>query len=184
MANNNSLTVKSRLSGPSPSSKLTPSNSPLLKPPARSHYRHSSYQTSLSLQAVIGTTTSGPNGFSSHEPSRSVALCAGSAAVLAELDEELNLSQRFFRARPNATGFNLVPSYYNNGTPPGTPDTRLRSGTVRQGANGSPYASVTSADCGDANASRSWSSRERVKAVTSVSLSPNGRFLAVGEASK
>ncbi|KAL1954390.1 hypothetical protein VTO42DRAFT_1205 [Malbranchea cinnamomea] len=181
MASSNSLTAKSKLPASSTSLKVTPSSSPNFKPATRSPYKHSPYQTSLSLQAVIGTTTSGPNGFSCHEPSRSFALCAGSAAVLAELDGELNLSQRFFRARPNATGLNPVPSYYNHGTPPSTPDTRTRSGTGRSGLNGSSYGGSPNQDWGETNQSRTWGSRDRVKAVTSVSLSPNGRFLAVGE---
>ncbi|WEW57167.1 hypothetical protein PRK78_002629 [Emydomyces testavorans] len=175
--------MRSKLSAPSGSFKVTPANSPVLKPTPKPVTKPSSYQCTLSLRTVIGTTTSNPNGFSCHEPSGTFALCAGSAAILAELDEDLNISQRFFRARPTATGINSIPSYYNNtSTPPNTPDARSRILLVpsRPAANALPYPSSPS-EWGEPGTPRTWSSREKIKAVTSVALSPNGRFLAVGE---
>ncbi|KAJ5739183.1 hypothetical protein N7533_011967 [Penicillium manginii] len=179
MATTAPLSAKSKLAGSS--LKITPSNSPVLRPGTRSASR-ASHQSALSLQTVIGTTTTTPNGFSSHDQSKSFALCAGSAAVLAELDDAGNLSQRFFRARPSATSVNPTSSFYNQSTPPSTPDPKSRSlSHIRSNPhlnvpNGSPSSEAS--DCGSP---RAWSSRERVKAVTSVSISPNGRFLAVGE---
>ncbi|KAJ5732153.1 hypothetical protein N7493_003634 [Penicillium malachiteum] len=173
------LSAKSKLAGAS--LKITPSNSPVLRPGTRS-VNKSPHQSSLSLQTVLGTTTTTPNGFSSHDQSKSFALCAGSAAVLAELDDDANITQRFFRARPSATSVNPTSSFYNQSTPPSTPDPRSRSlSHIRSNPhlnvpNGSP-----SSDTADGGSPRAWSSRERIKAVTSVSLSPNGRFLAVGE---
>lgn len=175
------LTAKSKLATPGASFKITPSNSPILRPGTRSSSK-TSHQSSLSLQTVIGTTTTTPNGFSSHDQTKSFALCAGSAAVLAQLDDDANITQRFFRARPSATGVNPSTSFYNQSTPPTTPAPRSRSlSHIRSTphlniSNGSP-----SSEAGDAGSPRGWSSRERVKAVTSVSISPNGRFLAVGE---
>ncbi|CAI7602647.1 unnamed protein product [Penicillium glandicola] len=176
------LSAKSKLAGPGASLKITPSNSPILRPGTRSPSK-TSHQSSLSLQTVIGTTTTTPNGFSSHDQSRSFALCAGSAAVLAELDENDNITQRFFRARPSTTSVNPSTSFYNHSTPPATPDPRARSlSHIRSNPhlnlhhNGSPSSEAT-----DSGSPRGWSSRERIKAVTSVSISPNGRFLAVGE---
>ncbi|KAL1966114.1 hypothetical protein VTN77DRAFT_4862 [Rasamsonia byssochlamydoides] len=160
---NNSWSGKTKLAGPGASLKITPSNSPVLRPGMRSPYKTSPYQSTLSLQTVIGTTTATPNGFSSHEPTRSFALCVGSAAILAEIDADSTVSQRFFRARPTATPVNPVASFYNQQSSPSTPDNRNRS--------------TPAGDSGD----RSWTSRERIKAVTSVALSPNGRFLAMGE---
>ncbi|KAJ5112679.1 hypothetical protein N7532_000724 [Penicillium argentinense] len=181
MATTAPLSAKSKLAGAS--LKITPSNSPVLRPGTSSRSpSKSSHQSSLSLQTVIGTTTTTPNGFSSHDQSKSFALCAGSAAVLAELDDEANLSQRFFRARPSATSVNPTTSFYNQATPPATPDhksrslSHIRSNPHLNVPNGSPSSEV-----GDSGSPRAWSSRERIKAVTSVSISPNGRFLAVGE---
>ncbi|KAJ5123877.1 uncharacterized protein N7515_007702 [Penicillium bovifimosum] len=181
MTSTTPLGAKSKLAGPGASLKITPSNSPILRPGTRSASK-TSHQSSLSLQTVIGTTTTTPNGFSSHDQSKSFALCAGSAAVLAELDENDNITQRFFRARPSATSVNPPTSFYNQSTPPTTPDPRSRSlSHIRSNphfnfANGSP-----SSESGDPGSPRAWSSRERIKAVMSVSISPNGRFLAVGE---
>ncbi|QQK45171.1 Mitogen-activated protein kinase-binding protein [Penicillium digitatum] len=180
MATTAPLSAKSKLTGPGGSLKITPSNSPILRPGIRSPSK-TSHQSFLSLQTVIGTTATTPNGFSSHDQSRSFALCAGSAAVLAELDENDNMTQRFFRARPSATSVNPSTSFYNHSTPPATPDPRSRSVShIRSSPhlnllNGSPSSEVID------TSPRGWSSRERIKAVTSVSISPNGRFLAVGE---
>ncbi|OJD17227.1 hypothetical protein AJ78_02664 [Emergomyces pasteurianus Ep9510] len=162
--------------------KITPANSPILKPATRSPHKPSHHST-LSLQTVIGTTTSNPNGFSFHEPTKSFALCAGSATILAEIDEDLSIAQRFFRARPTAAPVNPVQSFYNTSTPPTTPDTRTRSlqPTGRASTiNAAPYASSPNAEWGENTSSRTWTSRERIKAITCVSISPNGRFLATG----
>ncbi|EPS28284.1 hypothetical protein PDE_03230 [Penicillium oxalicum 114-2] len=181
MATTAPLSTKSKLVGPGSSLRITPSNSPVLRPGARSPSKPS-HISALSLQTVLGTTSSTPNGFSSHESSRRFALCAGSAAVLAEVDDDGNVSQRFFRARPAATSINPTISFYNQSTPPVTPDPRSRSlAHIRSNPhltlpNGSP-----SNDPADNGSPRTWSSRERVKAVTCVAISPNGRFLAVGE---
>ncbi|RHZ64463.1 WD40 repeat domain-containing protein [Aspergillus thermomutatus] len=176
-----SLTFKSKNAGPGSSLRITPSNSPGVRAP-RSPNKVSLHQSTLSLRTVIGTTTTNPNGFSSHDQSRSFALCAGSAAILAELDDENNVNQRFFKARPSASSINPVTSFYNQSTPPSTPDTRAKSiSSIRANAHSNTHNGSPSSDLAESNSPRSWSSRERIKAVTSVSISPNGRFLAVGE---
>lgn len=183
MANTHSLNGKCKVSGSS-SLRITPSSSPNIRPPVRSPNKPAAHQSTLALQTVIGSTTASPNGFASHDQSRSFAFCAGSAAVLAELDGEDNVNQRFFRARPSATSVNPMTSFYNQSTPPSTPDSRarpvssLRSSAHTNIPNGSP-----SNDVSETQSLRGWSSRERIKAVTSVSISPNGRFIAMGEVS-
>ncbi|OKL62092.1 hypothetical protein UA08_02978 [Talaromyces atroroseus] len=174
----NSWNTKSKLPTPGASLKITPANSPILRPGTRSPNKPSPHQSILSLQTVIGTTTTTPNGFSSHETSRSFALCVGSAAILADIDPDGTVNQRFFRARPTASPVNPVVSFYNHPTSPTTPDNRVRSIANRLGASGGPSPG---GDCADSSGSRTWTSRERIKAVTSVAISPNGRFLAVGE---
>ena len=184
MASNSSLNVKGKLVGLGVSLKITSANSPVLKPATRSPNKPSLYQSTLSLQTVVGTTTVNPNGFSCHEPTKSFALCAGSAAILAELDTDLKISQRFFRARPTAAGVNPVPSFYNtSSTPPATPDPRTRTlqSATRSFISGSIYAGSPGGEWAETNGSRTWTSRERIKAITCVSISPNGRLLAVGE---
>ncbi|OXV06495.1 hypothetical protein Egran_05738 [Elaphomyces granulatus] len=181
MANNIPWSGKTKFAGPGASLKITPSNSPVLRSATRSPQKPTPCQSTLSLQTVIGTTTTTPNGFSSHEPTRSFALCAGSAAILAEIDIDLNINQRFFRARPTATAVNPVISFYSQSTPPTTPETRRPSLAARSGTNVNFYGASPGGDWTDATNSRTWSSRERIKAVSSVEISPNGRFLAVGE---
>lgn len=181
---NNSWNTKSKAQGPTSSFRITPSNSPVVRPPSRSLHKPSLHQSTLSLQTVIGTTTINPNGFSSHDESRSFALCAGSAAVLAELDGENNVTQRFFRARPSAVSINPVASFYNQSTPPTTPDSGKRAlSNLKFSPHASLYNGSPSNDLTENHGPRAWSSRERIKSVTSVSISPNGRFLAVGEVS-
>ncbi|KAL5340753.1 quinon protein alcohol dehydrogenase-like superfamily [Aspergillus crustosus] len=178
----NTLSVKSKTAGPAPSLRLTPSNSPSLRPPTRSSNKPSLYQSALSLQTVIGTTTTTPNGFSYHDQSRSFAFCAGSAGVLAELDDNDNVNQRFFRARPSASSLNPVISFYNQSTPPTTPDARSKSlPSIKTASYNGTYNPSPSSEVVEAPSPRVWSSRERVKAVTSVAISPNGRLLALGE---
>lgn len=175
---------KCKIAGPGSSLRITPSNSPLLRPTARSPNKPPAHQSTLALQTVIGTTTTTPNGFSSHDQSSSFAFCAGSAAVLAELDDDNNVNQRFFRARPSATSVNPMTSFYNPSTPPSTPDSRARSiSNLKSSAHGAHNGSPSS-DVAESQSPRGWSSRERIKAVTSVSISPNGRFLAMGEVSE
>ncbi|KAL4918230.1 WD40-repeat-containing domain protein [Aspergillus aurantiobrunneus] len=177
----NTLSVRSKTAGPAQSLRATPSNSPL-RPPTRSSNKPSLYQSALSLQTVIGTTTTTPNGFSYHDQSKSFAFCAGSAGVLAELDDNNNVNQRFFRARPIANSINPVTSFYNQSTPPATPDGRTKSlpsikaPSYSGSSNGTPSNEIA-----EAPSPRTWSSRERVKAVSSIAISPNGRFLALGE---
>lgn len=179
---NNSWYAKSKTQGSASTLRVTPSNSPVLRPPSRSPHKPSLHQSALSLQTVLGTTTTSPSGFSSHDESGSFALCAGSAAVLAELDHENNVSQRFFRARPSAISINPVASFYNQSAPPITPGPRSRSmSNLKLSPHSSLYSGSPSNDSSESSIPKAWSSRERIKAVTSVSISPNGRFLAVGE---
>lgn len=165
--------------------KITPANSPVLRIPVRSSNK-TTYQSKLSLQTVIGTTIATPNGFSTHEPTHSFALCAGSTAVLAEFDDEDNINQRFFRARPSAASVHTVPSFHNQNATPATPDSRSRGLSImRSGGNGNGDSGNCSptAEWIESVNSRPWSSKERVKAVTCVTISPNGRLLAFGEVS-
>lgn len=177
-----------------PNLRVTPSLSPGFTTPSRASsqraYKHQrtssgSAENRLSLRRVIGCSTT---AFASHAPSRSFAYTAGAAAVVVQLDEDLEYTQRFFRARPNAPTIS-VPNI-----PIPTSDTRNRvSGVgVRDNLFGyvSPATSTpfvggggiggnTTSD--DSPSAKAWSSKERIKAATCVSFSPDGKWLAVGE---
>ncbi|KAG9584796.1 WD40 repeat-like protein, partial [Aureobasidium melanogenum] len=123
----------------------------------------------LSLKRVIGTTCQTVFCFDHLSETKSFAYTAGAAAVVASVHPDGSISQRFFRANP------AHPQQRSNLTSAisaSPADSRLRSPlppTDRSEWNDSPAGSKSSAV------------RERVKAATAVSFSPNGRFLAVGE---
>ena len=185
MANDPPSSAKTKPSGPAASMRITTSNSPSLKPSVRSPQKPI-YQSNLSLHGVIGTTVTTPNGLSVHGPSRSFALCAGSTVVLSELDNSNNINQRFLRARPSATSFYPITSFYNQSSSPIaiSPTARRRSLSVPKSntnGNGNIFNSSPGMDSADGAGSRHLSSKEKIKAVTCVSISPNGRLVAFGE---
>src|SRR5271156_2698181 len=117
--------------------KLTPSNSPFPRTPRSPHKARNPYE--LSLRRIIGTTVCSPVGFDCLSSSRIFAYVAGASAVVIHLDENLEPSQRFFRARPTA-----VPSIAlsDASAAPSTPkntanDSRNRSvASLRETING------------------------------------------------
>jgi WD40 repeat protein len=102
--------------------------------------------------------------------------------VVAKIDDKGEISYRFFRARPTTAPLNPSTSFYSPSTPTATPESRRRTilpfkvGADDRSAAGSPRRLWA-----DEGNSKTWSARERVKAVSCVDLSPNGKFLAVGE---
>jgi hypothetical protein len=165
--------------------KLTPSNSPYPRTPRSPNKPRGIYESCLSLKRIIGTTVSSPTAFDSLSSSRIFAYTAGAAAVVVNVDDASNYSQRFFRARPTAIPLNAVNA---TACAPSAPtntanDGRNRSvATLRDSAVPfSPSTPHTSLEWGDAPTSKTWTSRERIKAATCVSISQDGSFLAVGE---
>lgn len=167
-----------------PALRLTPSNSPFLKSPIpRSPTKTGKFEEpGLHLNKVIGTTTSTSHGFDALPGAGKFAYIAGAAAVVATVHDDLTVTQRFYRANPSA------PSGGRDGAYPGgfplspTPnETRHRNvGGLREHTHtGSPLGSVAR-DWAD-SPGKTTSAKDRVKAATSVALSPNGKWLAVGE---
>lgn len=142
----------------------------------------------LSLKQVIGTTCQSVTCFDCLPSQGTFAFTAGAAAVVATVDQDRKITQRFFRATPvQGTGNRSFPA-----SPLGRQDSygqeaRLKGLAVGQNNNtygpGSPWTNSANFDWnGDSpSGSKSGNVRERVKAATAVSFSPNGRFLAVGE---
>lgn len=167
-------------STPSNRIKLTPSNSPFLSRPSRSPIRpRTLYESCLSLQRVVGTTCNSPTGFDTVQSS--FAYIAGGAVVVVDVSGE-HYSQRFYRARPSAVPLLSVSPVANaSSTPTSTPkanDSRNRS------AAASPRDALhVSSDWPEPSptTSKTWTSRERIKAATCLALSRDGRYLAVGE---
>lgn len=165
--------------------RLTPGNSPYSKHLGTRSPHKAMLRTEpgLSLKQVIGTTTCSPSGFDCLPSTRSFAYTAGAAAIVSTLDENFEVTQRFFRARPAAVPINNTPPAYSPSTPGGAPqETRNRTmASLRDAGVGySPNASPMG-DWGDSPSSKTWTARERIKAATCVSLSPDAKFVAVGE---
>lgn len=165
--------------------RLTPSNSPFYKSSTTTTSPRSPTkppkpdEPGLQLRHVIGTTTASSTAFDALPSSRLFAHTAGACAVLAEVEattEGLSAKQRFYRARPTPAGNS------RDGLTPTPSDPRHRAlGFVReQSVGGSPLAS-SGRDWSDSPSGRSTTAKDRVKAATSVALSPNGKWLALGE---
>ncbi|KAF2130891.1 WD repeat protein-like protein [Dothidotthia symphoricarpi CBS 119687] len=162
--------------------KLTPSSSPFPKnTPTRSPMKRA--EVSLALRQVIGTTTNSPNAFDSLSSGRCFSYTAGAAAVVATINEEHHVSQRFFRARPTTNPVNPSASIYGGPSTPNQIETRSRTAaSLRDAGSGiSPHTSPAPSEWADSPNNRAWSNKDKVKAATCVSLSPDGRYLAVGE---
>lgn len=131
----------------------------------------------LALKHVVGTTAHSPCAIDSLPDANVLAFTAGAAAVVTTFDDNLKSVQRFFRARPTAIPLNPTPIVYAPSTPTGNDRTRIAGN-----AQNSPYATPSNG-WSDSPGGKPWSARERVKAASCVSLSPDRKFLAVGEVS-
>ncbi|KAH8888306.1 WD40 repeat-like protein [Thozetella sp. PMI_491] len=164
---------------PSNRLKLTPSNSPFLhrlsRSPIRAHGRPTA-DSRLSLKRVVGTTCCSPTGFDTVYSS--FAYIAGGAVVVVDVQGE-HYSQRFYRARPTAVPiFAVLPVTHAPSTPNTTPKANDSRNRVAAGSRDSFYGSL---DLSESPSSKTWTSRERIKAATCLALSRDGRYLAVGE---
>lgn len=162
--------------------RLTPSNSPFFKSTTpRSPTKTRNDEAGLQLKKIIGTTTASANGFDCLPAKRQFAYCAGSAAVVATVDEDLKVTQRFFRARP-ASGNS---SREGGGAFPVTPtpnEARSRAlGHVREHTIGGSPLGASMRDWSDSPSGKTATAKDRVKAATSVALSPNDKWIALGE---
>ena len=89
-----------------------------------------------------------------------------------------NYSQRFYRARPTAIPVYSLSNQLNN---PTSPATIPKANDSRNRVAPSVRDLYAFQDWSEPPASKTWTSRERIKAATCLALSPDGRFLAVGE---
>ncbi|KAK2593356.1 hypothetical protein QQS21_008931 [Conoideocrella luteorostrata] len=136
------------------------------------------HESRLSLRRVVGTTCRSPTGFDT--VNSSFAYIAGGAVVVVDVEDHL-YSQRFYRARPTAVPVYSVSSSHNTPSTPiaTTPKANDSRNRVAPNYRDSPYSPVEWAD--SPSGSKTWTSRERIKAATCLALSPDGRYLAVGE---
>lgn len=168
-----------------PSTRLTPSSSSnslstvsRVQKKARRQCAHY-----LSLKNIIGTTVTNSLGFSCDALSRKIVYVAGTSAVVLSAQDGYR-QQKVYRARPATTAY--VASTTVFGSPSlaqGTAKPRSNR-SIRESENGQGLSTSASGNLGgqaDSPASKNWSSREKIKPVTCLSLSPGGQYLAVGE---
>ena len=132
----------------------------------------------LSLKAVIGTTTTSPNAFDSASDPDCFAYCAGPAVIVSQIHQGLNVTQRLFRARQNASSLNWTPSFYNPSTPPSTPTKSRHGSSFREGSfshGGMASLEHISDFPGTGKPSNC------VREATCVSLGRHSNLVAVGE---
>ena len=159
--------------------RLTPRHR--LYPPANATRSQDDDRLQLCLKTVIGTTTTSANAFDSSPSRHCFVYCAGPAAIVSQAHEDFSITQRLFRARPNALPINATPSYYNPHTPPTTP-TRSRQGSPFKEAAFTNGHGATLEYIPDSPGTRR--SQNRVREATCVSIGRQGDFLAVGEVCK
>ena len=172
---------------------MTPSDalSPLSLTPKHSHLRTHVTQTpsktsregseiQVVLKKVLGSTTSSASGFDCNPSTSTFAFCAGSTAVVSHVDAELNITQKFFRAQSSSSRSHHISSHSDSSPASQPPESHLRLAsslrrkTLGLRSTGSPQVEP-GVSPGRANI------RHKTRAASCVSLSPDGRLLAVGE---
>lgn len=163
--------------------KLNPSPSPFFKTTPRSPVKAGRAEASLALRQVIGTTTNSANAFDSLPSASTFGYTAGAAAVIACIDDQGRVTQRFYRARPTTNPINPSASIYGGPSTPTQNESRNRTAVSLRdaGFGGSPLPSPSAPDWADSPSNRAWNMKEKIKAATCVSFSPDGKFFAVGE---
>ncbi len=132
---------------------------------------------SLVLETVLGSTASSINALSAAVDIPSFAFCAGSTAVVAEINSGLRLNQRFFYAKPDALPAQVTPSYYNPATPTKPPGSRAYINTPTKDDS---ILTIASFDNNIDSCCKGKPSH-RSRSLTSVALTPSGKYLAIGE---
>lgn len=158
--------------------KLTPSNSPFLGRPSRSPMRGRQQESWLSLRRVVGTTCRSQTGFDT--VNSSFAYVAGGAVVVVNVEND-NYLQRFYRARPTAVPIYTAITTAQNATSTPTSSAPKANDSRNRSAPSNRDSIYGQLDWTDSPASKTWTSRERIKAATCLALSRCGKFLAVGE---
>ncbi|OJD31843.1 wd repeat protein [Diplodia corticola] len=163
-----------------PAFRLVPAASPFSKSGSlrASFSKPSRSDDMLSLRQVVGSTISSALAFDSLPHERRVAFTAGAAAVVATIDEDHHVTQRFFRAHPTTQAVHTASSAY--GTPASDARSRGAVSSRDAGVGASLYGSPA-ADWADSPGGKSSSTKERIKAATCVAFSADGKYIAVGE---
>jgi WD40 repeat protein len=183
MAISSPRTITSTLTNPaSKASPLSKFSSP------RPQLRGTRAEQELGLKKIIGTTTTSSNAFDALPEARSVGYIAGAVAVVAKVENDGSLSQKFYKARqasPTNGGYGIPLGELSLN--PLSPAQGLRSRIPARNRDSptSPSSFGSSSGFGslDSPGSKNGSSIvDKVKPLTCLAFSPDGKFLAAGEA--
>jgi hypothetical protein len=144
--------------------------------PTRSAF-DSNAALSLRLKRIIGTTTLSTCGFDFNTERSCFVTCAGSIAVWNEVDSDLNVSQRFFKAHPSATPQQPT---IESGTPTKIDRRKSQLSPVRASTFGTRAALAPPSPANSSTPGKSGA-RRGSRFAACVSISQDGRVLAVGE---
>lgn len=128
-------------------------------------------------EVVIGSSVLSINSLSASTETNTFAFCAGAIVVLAVINSELSLDQRLVCVKPDALPIQATPSYYNHATP--TKAAGNRNYINSPFKDDSPFGPALINNKADPFGKPKLAHRSRN--VTSISLSPSGRYLAIGE---
>lgn len=157
--------------------RLTPSNSPFLRSPSpRSPTKPTRDEPCLHLLKSIGTTTTAVTSFDALSSPPQFAYTAGAAAVVVTVDNDLNVNQHFFRAKPSSSAGARDAAWPLSPSPN---DPRYRPGSQLKDAVSASPLGAASRDWSDSPNGRSATAKDRIKSITSVALSPNGKWVAL-----
>ena len=162
-------------------SQTSPSKNQATQTPNKGNRNSSGFH--LELNTILGNTTGSTFGFDCSPDASSFATCAGSTAVVTHVDEHLNVSQKYFRAKPTALPVHKTPSYYEAPNVSSAPEPQNRVVSTLKGSVRS-RRSTRSSLFDQAASPNNGFKRQRTRAITCLSLSADARLLAVGEVGK
>ena len=165
-------------STPSHTPKAAPLQDPDIQTPSTKQPQHGSLI--LTLKSIIGTTTYSSRGFDCNSTTSCFATCAGSAAVVTYVDDDFQIHQKFYRSRDSLLAPHSASSSHDVQGVTRAPEARTHlAGSLRRKTFGTGFTRSPQVDQGISHGRANI--RQKTRATSCVSLSSDGRLLAVGE---
>ncbi|KAL8710345.1 MAG: hypothetical protein Q9220_005115 [cf. Caloplaca sp. 1 TL-2023] len=142
--------------------------------------RHTNDGIFLHLSRVLGNSVRSNNALCAAADTNTFAYIAGPVVVLASINSALRLDQCFFVIRADALPAQATPSYYNPATPTKAGFSHSSNSSPRKENSSLGPSQLAPNNLKIDSPSRS-NPAYRSRNLTSISLSPSGRYLAVGE---
>lgn len=168
-----------------PTLRLTPRVSPAPRTPTtKSPIKLSrEEQQCLLLKRIIGSTVASSNAVTHIESTRTFAYTAGAAAVVVTVEDDNVVTQRIFRTKAASSLATNMPAPLDSPIAAHLAQSpRVRASLAPRdfGAGVKTFGSPLN-DSVDSPNSRISALREKAKVSSCISLSPDGKWIAVGE---